>query len=77
MAGILTTDLTAPPVPGFYVPYEQATISPQGVIMRVSGDPLTYVNSVRSIVDGLHRDVPMFAVQTMDENIMIDEIRSI
>ena len=51
------------------MPYEQATISPQGVMLRVSGDPLAYVNSVRSVLDGLHRDVPMFAVQTMDQNI--------
>jgi putative ABC transport system permease protein len=69
VAGIHSVDLTAPPEPGFYVPYEQATISPQGVMLRVSGDPLAYVNSVRSVVDGLHRDVPMFAVQTMDQNI--------
>ena len=70
VAGIRTTDLTSPPLPGFYVPYEQATISPQGVILRVSGDPLAYVNSVRSIVATLHRDVPVFAVTTMDENIV-------
>jgi putative ABC transport system permease protein len=69
VAGIRTTDLTMPPEPGFFVPYEQATISPQGVMLRVSGDPHAYMNSVRSIVDGLHRDVPIFAVQTMDENI--------
>ena len=68
VAGIRGPDLTMPPEPGFFVPYEQATISPQGVMLRVSGDPQAYVNSVRSIVDGLHRDVPIFAVQSMDEN---------
>ena len=70
VAGIRTTDLTSPPMPGFYVPYEQATISPQAVILRVSGDPHAYVNSVRSIVATLHRDVPIFAETTMDENIV-------
>src|SRR5580704_9230964 len=69
VAGIRGPDLTMPPEPGFFVSYEQATISPQGVMVRVSGDPQAYVNSVRSIVDGLHRDVPIFAVQSMDENI--------
>jgi len=69
VAGIRGPDLTMPPEPEFFVPYEQATISPQGVMVRVSGDPQAYVNSVRSIVDGLHRDVPIFAVQSMDENI--------
>jgi putative ABC transport system permease protein len=70
VAGIRTTDLTSPPIPGFYVPYEQATISPQAVILRVSGDPHSYVNSVRSVVATLHRDVPIFAETTMDENIV-------
>ncbi|HEX3119904.1 MAG TPA: ABC transporter permease, partial [Candidatus Acidoferrum sp.] len=69
VAGIRTTDLTSPPLPGFYVPYEQATISPQAVILRVSGDPHAYVNSVRSIVATLHRDVPIFAETTMEENL--------
>ena len=70
VAGIRTTDLTSPPEPGFYVPYEQATISPQAVMLRVSGDPHAYVNSVRSIVATLHRDVPIFAETTMEENIV-------
>jgi putative ABC transport system permease protein len=70
VAGIRTTDLTRPPLPGFFVPYEQATISPQAVILRVSGEPQAYVNSVRSIIATLHRDVPVFAVTTMDENIV-------
>jgi len=70
VAGIRTTDLTSPPIPGFYVPYEQATISPQAVILRVSGDLHSYVNSVRSVVATLHRDVPIFAETTMDENIV-------
>jgi predicted permease len=70
VAGIRTTDLTSPPLPGFYVPYEQATISPQAVILRVSGDPHAYMNSVRSIVATLHRDVPIFAETTMDENLV-------
>jgi putative ABC transport system permease protein len=70
VAGIRTTNLTSPPLPGFFVPYEQATISPQGMILRVSGDPRAYMNSVRSAVAELHRDVPIFAVTTMDENIV-------
>jgi ABC-type antimicrobial peptide transport system permease subunit len=51
------------------VPYEQATITPQAVILRVSGDPHAYMNSVRTIVATLHRDVPIFAETTMDENL--------
>src|SRR5580698_7292901 len=69
VAGIRSTDLTTPPQPGFFVPYEQATITPQAVILRVSGDPHAYMNSVRTIVATLHRDVPIFAETTMDENL--------
>jgi len=70
VAGIRTNDLTSPPPPGFFVPYDQATNWPQGVIMRVSGEPRAYMNAVRSVVAGLHRDVPIFAVTTMEENIV-------
>jgi putative ABC transport system permease protein len=67
VAGIRTTDLTNPPRPEFFVPYDQATYWPQCVILRVSGEPRAYMNSVRSVVAGLNRNLPIFAVATMDE----------
>jgi putative ABC transport system permease protein len=67
VAGIRTTDLTDPPKPEFFLPYDQAYYWPQAVILRVSGEPRAYMNSVRSVIAGLNRNLPIFAVATMDE----------
>jgi ABC-type antimicrobial peptide transport system permease subunit len=75
VAGIRSADLTDAPKPTFYLPYEQATFSPQAVIMRVSGEPRAYLNSVHEVVAGLNRTLPVFAVNTMDE-IIVDSTAS-
>lgn len=70
VAGIRSTDLTDTPKPTFFLPYDQATYSPQGVIMRVSGEPLAYLKSVHEVVAGLNRTLPIFAADSMDELIV-------
>ncbi|MBV9888805.1 MAG: ABC transporter permease [Acidobacteria bacterium] len=70
VAGIRSADLTDAPKPAFFLPYDQATYSPQAVIMRVSGDPRAYLNSVHAVVAGLNRTLPIFAVNTMDDLIV-------
>ena len=70
VAGIRSADLTDTPKPAFYLPYDQATYSPQAVIMRVSGEPRGYLNSVHKVVADLDRALPVFAVNTMDELIV-------
>jgi len=67
VAGIRTTDLTDPPKPEFFLPYDQAYYWPQAVMLRVSGEPRAYMNSVRSVIARLNRNLPIFAVATMDE----------
>jgi predicted permease len=70
VAGIRTTNLTEAPLPEFFLPSEQAPYWPHGVILRVSGEPRAYMNSVRSVVAGLDRNLPIFAVNTIDELIV-------
>jgi putative ABC transport system permease protein len=70
VAGIRTTNVTQAPKPEFFVSYEQAPFWPHGVILRVSGEPRAYMNSVRSVVAGLNRNLPIFAVNTLDELIV-------
>ncbi len=69
VASIRTTDLTNGPDPQFYLPYEQADARPQGMILRVAGDPHSYVGSVRGAIGELNRDLPLFDVGTMDERV--------
>jgi putative ABC transport system permease protein len=70
VAGIRTTNLTEAPLPEVFLPSEQAPYWPQGVLLRVSGEPRAYMNSVRSVVAGLDRNLPIFAVNTIDELIV-------
>jgi ABC-type antimicrobial peptide transport system permease subunit len=70
VAGIRTTNLTEAPKPEFFVVYEQAPFWPHGMILRVSGEPRGYMNSVRSVVAGLNRNLPIFAANTIDELIV-------
>jgi len=70
VGGIRTTDLTEGPKPQFFLPYEQASHWSQWVLLRVSGEPRAYLNSVRAAVAGLNRDLPVFAVTTFDELIV-------
>lgn len=67
VAGIRTRNPTENPKPEFFVLYEQAPFWPQAVILRASGEPRAYINSVRSVVAGLNRNLPIFAVATLDE----------
>jgi predicted permease len=64
---VRSTDLTASPAPEFFLPYEQAPYWPQGVLLRVTGEPRAYLNSVREVVAKLNRDLPIFDVNTLDE----------
>ncbi len=70
VAGIRTTDLTEGPKPQFFLPYEQMSYWPQAVLLRVSGNPWAYVNSVRAAIAGVNRDLPVFAFSTFDELIV-------
>jgi putative ABC transport system permease protein len=67
VAGIRTSDLTKGPKSQFFLPYEQVSYWPQAVLLRVSGNPRSYLNSVRTAVTGLNRDLPVYAVSTFDE----------
>lgn len=64
---IRTADLTQNPRPQFFLPYVQAIHGPQWVILRVAGQPMTYMNSVRSEVAALNRNLPIFAETSFDD----------
>jgi predicted permease len=56
--------------PRYYLPYAQDPSHQRTVVvMKVSGDPLAYENTVRRIVAGLDRDAPVFGYRTFADNI--------
>ena len=63
-------DVWEPYLPQFFLPYAQDSSHQRPlVVMKVSGDPLSYENTVRKIVAGFDRDAPVFGYSTF-----IDEL---
>jgi putative ABC transport system permease protein len=58
-------DLGEPPRPEVYLPYAQQTSRRMTVVVRTDGDPLAYVNSMRSAVWAVDRDQPVSAIRSM------------
>jgi len=56
-----TSDASNPYQPEFYLPYAQDSAHQRPlVVMKVSGDPLSYENTVRKMVATLDKDAPVF-----------------
>jgi putative ABC transport system permease protein len=53
--------------PGVYRPWVQAPLQTAMLAVRTPGEPLGFVNAVRSQILAVDRDQPVSAVQTMDE----------
>jgi len=58
--------------PRFYLPYAQdPTHQRPVVVMRVAGDPLSYENTVRTIVDRFDKLAPVFGYRTFAESLQL------
>jgi putative ABC transport system permease protein len=57
------------PHPEYYVPYGQAPITPPYVALRVAGDPASYANTVAGVVTSLDKEVPVYRIRTLEENV--------
>lgn len=67
-----TDDLWEPFQPQFFLPYVQDPSHQRPVVvMRVSGDPRNYENTVRQIVAGMDRDAPVFGYSTFADSIKV------
>jgi hypothetical protein len=68
-----SNDSWDPYLPRFYVPYAQnPTHQRPIVVMKVAGDPLSYENTVRGIVDRFDKLAPMFGYHTFAGNLQLD-----
>jgi putative ABC transport system permease protein len=55
------------PLPAVFRPFDQYPLESAGFLVRMAGDPLQYVRSIRDQVLALDRDQPISSVQTMDD----------
>lgn len=52
--------------PHVYIPYLQFSPSRAGILVRTTGDPLNLVGAVRSAIQNVDHDQPIYNVSTMD-----------
>jgi putative ABC transport system permease protein len=55
--------------PEYYVPFGQAPITAPYLALRVAGDPASYANAVTGAVASLDKQVPVYRVRTLEENL--------
>jgi putative ABC transport system permease protein len=63
------TALDARTTPVIYFHYTQDAESYMGVLVRTSSDPMSMIGAVRSEINAIDQDIPMFSVMTMEQMI--------
>jgi putative ABC transport system permease protein len=66
VADVRHQELGAPPQPGIYVPYALQPNRRMTLVARTTGDPLNYVNPLRSAIWSVDRDQPVSAIRSME-----------
>jgi predicted permease len=71
IADIKLHDLTegAKSMGAYYFPMDQDVSSGMVFAVKTAGDPLSLTNSVRGVLNGLDRELPVFDTQTMDQRL--------
>lgn len=59
--------LTADTSPEYYLPHSQATVNSPTLVIRTFGDPLSVINTVRSEVTAIDKNVPVFEIHSYDD----------
>jgi predicted permease len=76
VANVKRSSMTEVPKPEYYMPYAPANISTPYYAMRVTGDPLSYVNSVRTAVTSLDKEAPIYRIHTYDDLVAVTTAQS-
>jgi putative ABC transport system permease protein len=67
VADVKHLGLGRPDTPEYYVPYAQCLFDPMTFVARTQGDPRGMLDAVRNNLHGLDKDLPVYAVRTMDD----------
>ena len=63
------SNLGQPPRRELFTPLAQTTIAGQTLLVRTTGDPAGYVAAVRRAVESIDKDVPVYNVRTMQQQV--------
>jgi putative ABC transport system permease protein len=67
VADVKHRTLQAPPQPEIYFPQSQMPMSAMTLVVRTAGDPRALQPAVRSVVQSLDRNAPVYSVRTVEE----------
>ncbi len=67
VADVKQSGLDVPPKPEFYVPQRQTSTPPPALVIRTAVEPLSLASAVRREIRAVDREMPIIAVQTMEE----------
>ncbi|MBB5056877.1 putative permease [Granulicella aggregans] len=64
VGNVVRTSLAEEPKPEYFIPFEQVPLGPPVFALRVTGDPVKYVDTVRAVVAEIDPSLPVFGVRT-------------
>ncbi len=67
VGNVLSTNLSDPPQPEYYVPYSQIMFGGYSIVVRADMAPEGLASAVRGVVRGMDPDVPVYDMKTMDQ----------
>ena len=64
VGNVVRVSLSEAPTPEYFIPFAQVPLGPPVFALRVTGDPVKYVDTVRAVVAETDPSLPVFAVRT-------------
>jgi len=69
VADVNRLSVSEAPRPEYYIPFGQAVITAPYLALRVEGDPASYASEVSRAVASLDKEVPVYRIRTLEENV--------
>ena len=69
VGNVKRTDVTEAARPEYYLPYEQVPVAMPSVALRVTGDPMSYADSIHSAMATVDSTVPIYRVNSYSNDL--------
>ncbi len=69
VGNVKAVGLTSDAAPQYYLPWEQAVVVSPTLAIRSAQEPASLIASLRAIVSGMDRDVPLFRAAALEESV--------
>ncbi len=64
VGNVVRSSLTEPSTPEYFIPYAQVPVAPPTFALRVSGEPSSYIDTIRAVVAEQDPTLPVYGVRT-------------